>query len=834
MNPLKRIHDSLRIVFQRHRLIFWYDADGHWQNAFDAFDDPNITKIRVDGTEFGTKVKIHRDSNPLSCYLLYFPCARPLDTDNWLLDLLLQGHEFKADRASLALQEVGLSYDFREIVAEHVGFFESQKRLEALREHVSSDETPRTVRLKMMAVLQGAAPNIDDLLYGFLNKPANNSLIDKVDECLGQANLIETFWKEVAVTFGYANTQPSLRDFVTTLFRWANPLDSSISLDPHAKVFLQRWKDSQVNRHSFREWSKILEADLRIAEKLATLDTVKTIVPSDTFPLFEKNIIHWLCKAFEKDSPEQTLLPVIQARRSSFWFADHQHGYEALEQAITLRQLLKSAELNVETVAAGINKYIATWHRIDTAYRRCQYHLRAYAQIALMEKVTEWVEKAYVNNYLLPLADRWGDQVRDMATWACEALPSQTVFYGKYVKPFMEKGQKVVVVISDALRYEAAAELTTRLRTESRWTAELDALLGALPSYTQMGMAALLPGREQCIQLPDGTVLVDGKSSAGTENRHQILASALDGKGCALQAEKFLEMNTKTEARALIRDHDVIYIYHNCIDKVGDALVTEARTTEAVEKTLDELEQILRKIANANGNNMLITADHGFMFQQSPVEDDDDAPLPDAAEWLYRDRRFALGKGIVATSSVKLFTAAELCLTGEWTAAFPLALGRFPLRGSGKRYVHGGVSLQEVIVPVLRVHKARVDDTEQVDVDLLRVPSKITTGQVSLALYQDQPVADKVLPRILRVGIFTIDGIPLSEIRTMTFDSADSDPRHREKSVVLTLARAADDYNNQEVEIQLEETISGTTQKVIYRSHRIKLRKPFASDFDDF
>ncbi len=550
----------------------------------------------------------------------------------------------------LALKEVGLPYDFRDIVAEHVGFYESQKRLESLRDLVTSDETPGTVRLKMMAVLQGAAPNIDDLLYGFLNKPANNSLIDKVDECLGQANLIVTFWKEVAVTFGYANPEPSLRDFVTTLFRWANPLDSSATLDPHAKVFLQRWKDSQVNCHSFREWAKILEAELHIAERLDAPENVRKIGSSDTFPIFEKSIIHWLCKAFEKDTAE---LSTIRGRRGSFWFRDHQHGYEALEQAITLRQLLKSAELNVETVDAGISRYIATWHRIDTAYRLCQYHLRAYGQIALM-------------------------------------------------------------------------------------------------------------------------------------------------------------------------------------DKVGDSLVTEARTTAAVETALDELEQILRKIANANGNNMLITADHGFMFQQSAVEGVDDLPLPEAADWLYNDRRFALGRGIVASLSVKLFTAAELGLTGEWTAAFPLALGRFPLRGSGKRYVHGGVSLQEVIIPVLRVHKARMDDTEQVDVDLLRVPAKITTGQVSLALYQDQPVADKVLPRILRVGVFTVDGLPLSEVRTMTFDSGDTDPRHREKSVVLTLARTADEYNNQEVEIRLEETITGTTQIVVYKSHRIKLQKPFASDFDDF
>lgn len=171
---------------------------------------------------------------------------------------------------------------------------------------------------------------------------------------------------------------------------------------------------------------------------------------------------------------------------------------------------------------------------------------------------------------------------------------------------------------------------------------------------------------------------------------------------------------------------------------------------------------------------------------------------------------------------------------GDWSGAFPLALGRFPLKGSGKRYVHGGVSLQEVIVPVLRIHKARSGETERVEVELLRIPAKITTGQVSLALYQDRPVAEKTFSRTLQIGLFAKDGTTLSEVRTITFDSADTEPRQREKGLVLTLSRSADEYNNQDVEIRLEETVPGTSQQAVYKSHRIKLQKPFAGDFDEF
>src|SRR5690606_8793890 len=133
------------------------------------------------------------------------------------------------------------------------------------------------------------------------------------------------------------------------------------------------------------------------------------------------------------------------------------------------------------------------------AYRRFNFHSRRYNQVQLMEKVSAWVEGAYVNNFLLPLADQWSDQVRQMTSWECEGLRPQRQFFTAYVQPFLDKGQKVLVIVSDALRYEAAREFAERLRTENRWTAEVEAMQGVLPSYTQLGMAALLPARELSI-----------------------------------------------------------------------------------------------------------------------------------------------------------------------------------------------------------------------------------------------------------------------------------------------------------------------------------------------
>src|SRR5262249_6757742 len=191
----------------------------------------------------------------------------------------------------------------------------------------------------------------------------------------------------------------------------------------------------------------------------------------------------------------------------------------------------------------------------------------------------------------------------------------QRRFFENYVQPFRSKGQKVFVIISDALRYEAAMEFAERLQSANRWTAEVEAIFGSLPTYTQLGMASLLPGKRLAVDAATATVTVDGRSATGTDNRSEILRSACDAKAMAIQAEEFLDLNTKTDGRALTRDHEVIYIFHDHIDSVGDKSKTEAKALDAVEQAFDELEQIIKKETNINGNNILPTASHGFALQ---------------------------------------------------------------------------------------------------------------------------------------------------------------------------------------------------------------------------
>ena len=829
----KRIHDSLSLCFQRHRLVFWYDPSSEWKKSFENYEEEGVEKILVGENEFSPKVRILDNEGNIGRFLLYFSSARPLDTENWLLDLLLQGHEFRADRASLAVQEAGLPYEYRSLAEDHVEFFRDSKRVQALKEIVSVDDVAADLRLKMMAVLAKTPVEIEALLLELLNR-ANDEMFDSVEESFGNYGLIDPFWKEVARLFGYQSSSPSLVDFVTRLFREANPLDTEVTQQAHSRVFLQRWKDSRAHNASFRKWSARLEIDLHVAVRLDASGEGYELGDADVFEIFDKFVIHRLCRGFEAHHGADRLLAPIQHRRQSFWYAAHEHAYQAIACAVELRELLARAELTMNSIDVGLERYRASWWKIDRAYRRFSYHARQYGQVNVMEKLVEWVGKIYVNNFLIPLGDRWSDHVRQMSSWSCGVLPRQNTFFEQYVRPFLSKGQKVFVIVSDALRYEAAADFAERMKSENRFTTELGAMFGCLPSYTQLGMASLLPGSIWEIDPVSCQVSLDGRSCTGTDARNEILKRALDGKGVAIQAEQFLEMNTKVEGRALMRDHEVIYIFHNVIDKTGDSSTTEAKTTEAVEQAFDELVQIVKKVANVNGNNMLLTADHGFLFQQELLDKGDSTSLPEATEWTNRNRRFAIGRGINESISTKIFDASQLGLPGEWSCAFPLSLGRFPLQGSGKRYVHGGLSLQEVVIPVVHINKSRSDDTGRVSVEIIRMPAKLTTGQIALSLYQEKSVTAKLLPRVLKIAVYASDSQVISEVKAITFDSKDDEPRKRETNVALVLSKAADTYNNTDVEIRLEETLPGTNQTVTYRNYSIKLQKPFATDFDEF
>lgn len=177
------------------------------------------------------------------------------------------------------------------------------------------------------------------------------------------------------------------------------------------------------------------------------------------------------------------------------------------------------------------------------------------------------------------------------------------------------------MIISDALRYEVAMELNEKLLRETNGTAKLTAMQSVFPSVTKFGMAALLPHDELTVN-DDMKILCDGLPTESTENRDKILKRC-SPKNCAITYENLLSMN-QTQRRELVSGAEVVYIYHNKIDAVGDKANTEKQVFEACTDSVEEMKNLVRMVVNSmSGSNIIITADHGFLYSNEPLSESD-------------------------------------------------------------------------------------------------------------------------------------------------------------------------------------------------------------------
>jgi len=285
--------------------------------------------------------------------------------------------------------------------------------------------------------------------------------------------------------------------------------------------------------------------------------------------------------------------------------------------------------------------------------------------------------------------------------------------------------------------------------------------------------------------------------------------------------------------RALVRDNDVVYIYHDIIDNAGK-LKTEDTVCKAAEDCLVELKQIIRKLTSANATNIIVTADHGFIYQNKTIEESDYLGVrANGEEILYDDRRFILGRNLDEESSFKKFSSEQLDLDGDIEALIPKSINRLKKSGSSSKFVHGGATLQEIVIPVIQIHKKRKSDTAHVDIDIIRGSSSvISSGQLSVTFYQKEAVTDKLLPRVLKAGIYTLDGVLISDSHTLTFDLTSDNAREREMKVRFLLSQNSDDSNGKEVLLKLEEQVDKTSHFREYATMAYQMRRSFSSDFD--
>ena len=818
-----------------HRLVFWHDPDREFEESLSSLDLDGVKLLRLD--EIGPlalKIKLELE-DPTSQYLIYAPFTEPNQEDDWLLDLKLYSHVFHADRASVIVNELGLQLaSLRSHIVLRLIFCRSQERLERLKRLVQPDDIDRDLDLKMLAVVTRADQphpfNILMRLYtGFCSDGACSfTATPKVWQEIEKLELTEAFWDLMERTFNYLQSQATLSDLLIRLLvtdlaiAMRQDLPSSLShfslgsskQAATAAVFLSTWRGNAKHSATYNAVSHAVGQELAIADVIQGI-AIDRLDDVQTFEVIETQICRVLRDSLvDGSSNVDDFANLLRIRRDGHWVRsttddglDYAVVYNALQSAADLLAARRKNEdgLSYPSAQFMAEAYTKELFRIDQNYR---LFIEAADRVELtggdlLKELRATVENTYSGWYLDQVALTWGSYLQPnqgeflLDHWQIKGIPNQQDFYPTFVTALQKENPqgKVFVIISDAFRYEAAAELTDVINRQNRFKAELKCQLGVLPSITSLGMAALLPHKELTFKANSADILIDGQGCASFEQRNKILEKheGLAVKAPALQAMK------RDQGREFIKDARVVYVYHDEIDATGDTASTEEKAFQSVRTTIEELGALINHIINnLNGRRVLVTADHGFLYQETRPNSAEKSALevkPSGA--LKQKKRYILGHNLgtddkVWSGKMQTTTGADGAdgADGEMEYWVPKGNNLFHFVG-GARFVHGGAMPQEVLVPVISVKSLRGKAAEativrKVNITQLGSINKVVNNIQIFKFIQTEAVSERVLPRVLVVSLKDGDK-DISNVVQLTFDSDSADMNERIKDSRLVV-----------------------------------------------
>ena len=418
-----------------------------------------------------------------------------------------------------------------------------------------------------------------------------------------------------------------------------------------------------------------------------------------------------------------------------------------------------------------IFRYKSDFCLIDMSYRKAVFEYRKipatypiYEILAVFKKTVDMDYAKAVNEFNLEwmkCVREEGGKLNDIA-----GILHQQDFYKTHIG---SSATKVAVVISDALRYEVAVQLMQEF-SEKKHTATLDIALSMLPTETKYCKDALLPHSN--LRLQDDTLFIDGSIINGLRERDSQLKK-YNPEGVRLNYSD-VKNNTKDNRENLRRP--VVYIYHDTIDSISHD--HPERTAQACEEAVDELKDFIATLhATYNVTNVIVTSDHGFLYND--VEYNDTNKHKVLEESMELKTRYYLTEnsepatsGSIGITKLPLEKVSGMVCADEVFVAVPDGTNRFFAPGGGYEFAHGGASLQELIIPVLFSHVQRNDKKMKVDMNLMDTKLDIVSSQLSFKVIQLQAVSSDRQERKIACGIYQGNNLVSNE-KTITLSSTD-------------------------------------------------------------
>lgn len=806
--------------FYKRRTIFWNDEDGEFLDEVKSLTLSNAKVLVLEEGSLFTSKKLLSSDDLTSNYLVYNSINVDPEHD-WFLDIKLYSDEYRADKTSRLMQEMQIvnTVELRNAVKQFQGFFNAASRRKLVASFDGTIDKKSTLYMSILSAICGVKERKPETIIKTVIS-AGADLENPIKMDLLRYSATDLFWSLVHSTTGF-NASEKIDDLTNHVVLSAisrtmssdvlSGLENKYS-DIHSGFcydLIFNWIHGE-DKNSFKSIADYVTRNLSLLDRFNQFE-IKDLFETDVLPIIDEIILSKLMYTItNRTMDSDSVIRIVEKRRTSAWYEDYTYFYEGIYQVALMNQFYESHLNSFHHVEAKEmwNAYTSDYYQMDTYYR--DFHIAFSTCLQTLhpslddsfKDLAVYVEKGYKNWYLNQLASNWNNVIEaDLKeTGRFKGIPQQIDFYQDVVK---KVDGKVFVIISDAMRYDVAHSLAKQLEIETKADVDISSQQGIYPTITKYGMAALLPHKILEAVENNGTtkVLVDGHSSEMSD-RDGILKSYSENS-LALKYKDVMSMK-RDDRRAAVKGKDIIYIYHDTID--ASSHNDENSVFDACDKAISEIKNLVNVICNElQGLNVIITSDHGFLYTYQEF-----AELDMMERSSFKKDIIEQGRRYVITNDS---TKPDFLMSVKGIYNDANMLGFTPrenirVKGAGGRnFVHGGISLQEICVPVIkykylrsgykayRINKDKYD-TKPVAVALLSSNRKISNMIFNLSFYQKEPVKDNYVACTYYAYITDSEGHEVSDRQKIIADKTSTIAKDREFKCTLNLK--SQKFNNTE------------------------------------
>lgn len=843
MDLSKRIEDQ----FKKHpqlRVLFLFDEGKELEKDIDSLQLNDIRVAKYSNEPFNLKVKLKTEW-VAEKVLLYVPFAAPSTHDAYkkfpLLDVLVANKELRLGDVGDFMEQYQLPVNMQSLIAEYMRELKTNQVQEVLKPILATRNfTQETLQRGLVsAILKFNEPQPWDVLLTrlfILSKPANGSEFNRVIRKLKENKLDAILQHRLSDLFDESVTDisPELLSRLLKKLKY-NIIVQNLPLakhDPYGGLKIKH--NTSLNKLGvFFEQARIhtklgddfIDTVIHQGQDIKE-DTILQFYGPDADYAWMPNSLKWLILAERmkeiRDEPAKGLKGL---EKMSLHHEDNPEIRNLVNACLYAANCFKFIDAittyRLNTPEEYVTRYKEEFYKIDTAYRkaitRIGYidHTEIPASVSLDElraelnnEYEEWLEKLN-REWLSCLQTRQFD-------YSKLSMPKQYDFYKSEVASFPD--QKCVVFISDALRYEVGIELLHEMHNDTKSEAEIKYMLASVPSKTSVGMSNLLPGKKR--EFNNDEIRIDSILAKASSNRQTILQSA--NKNAVVVSYDEVQQNNQEQNRELFKA-PVVYIYHNHIDATGDSPKSEYRTFKDVEAAINDIKKLVKRIhSNYNVARVLITADHGFIYNDRAISEADKEDAPGGDPVIQHNRFAIYDKPVKPALGYCIPLKSTTKFDDDKWVVFPASTNRYKRQGSGKQYVHGGASLQELIVPVIESARRREDITRKVGIKLLTSEPKIVSNILKVEILQENNVNRYEKARTVKLGIYKSYDL-VSTLYEVVMDSASEMASERLFVCTVTLTKPDLAQSNLTLKIfDVEDSLNALIEKPVVNNTLIQ------------